>query len=175
MKKFQSGDHVLLRDIQVEKVLFVLPATVVTDEPNLLVCWVSPDTPAVTGELAAEPHTPEAVRCITRGEWTMKRRKWEGRGCLTIAEPGAAWRMMVFWNGQDETVSSWYVNLESPLQRVDGGFDYTDKMLDILWRPTTLPGAGKTKKRSIRPSNSVISLQRRSLSYTERAGRRLIR
>jgi hypothetical protein len=135
VKKSQPGDHTVLRDIQAGKPLLILPVTVVKDEPGVLALWVSPGTPVLVGDFGSESHTREAIRRVVLGDWVMKRRKWEGRGSLSISQPGTPWRMMVFWNGPDEVVSSWYINLESPLQRVADGLDYSDKILDVLVAP----------------------------------------
>ena len=59
---------------------------------------------------------------------------WRGHGKLMLHRPGDAYSVDLFWNGPTRTFSGWYLNLQDPVRRYDGGFDTLDHELDY-WVP----------------------------------------
>ena len=59
---------------------------------------------------------------------------WRGHGKLMLHRPGDAYSVDLFWNGPSRTFSGWYLNLQDPVRRYDGGFDTLDHELDY-WVP----------------------------------------
>ena len=45
------------------------------------------------------------------------------------APAGDAYSVDLFWNGPARTFSGWYLNLQDPVRRYDGGFDTLDHEL----------------------------------------------
>ncbi|RAJ71598.1 uncharacterized protein DUF402 [Streptomyces sp. Amel2xB2] len=111
------------------------PVTVVRDTPELLAAWVAPGTVCVKPEMAdGTPvhHEPLATR-YTRPRRTVLSR-WFGTGVLKLAVPGEPWSVWLFWE-RDWQFKNWYVNLEEPHRRWDGGIDSEDHFLDIALYP----------------------------------------
>lgn len=65
---------------------------------------------------------------------TVRRDHWSGAGVLKLARPGEPWSVWLFWY-PDWRFKNWYVNLEEPRVRWDGGVDSEDHFLDISVRP----------------------------------------
>jgi predicted RNA-binding protein associated with RNAse of E/G family len=53
---------------------------------------------------------------------------------LKLARPGAPWSVWLFWDPGWQ-FKNWYVNLEEPLARWEGGVDSEDHFLDISVHP----------------------------------------
>jgi len=60
--------------------------------------------------------------------------RWFGTGVLKLARPGEPWSVWLFWE-PGWLFKNWYVNLETPLARWDGGVDSEDHFLDISVHP----------------------------------------
>jgi Protein of unknown function (DUF402) len=69
-----------------------------------------------------------------RSSPTVRRDRWSGTGVLKLARPGLPWSVWLFWE-QGWRFKNWYVNLEQPLARWDGGVDSQDHFLDISVYP----------------------------------------
>jgi Protein of unknown function (DUF402) len=41
----------------------------------------------------------------------------------------------IFWDGPDRRLDAWYINLQEPFRRVDGGIDTQDLELDFVVKP----------------------------------------
>jgi hypothetical protein len=102
------------------------PVVVVRDEPELLATYIAEGTPFT----------------FPPGEWPIAggrhpwgdRERWTGHGCLMLQRPGDAYAIFVFWHGPERAFNGWYVNLQEPFRRWDGGYDTQDLELDI-WVP----------------------------------------
>ncbi|MGW2178846.1 cytidylyl-2-hydroxypropylphosphonate hydrolase [Streptomyces sp. NPDC001732] len=111
------------------------PVTVVQDTDELLAVWVAPGTECVKPVLAngADVHAEPLATRYTAPR-TTARTSWLGNGVLKLARPGEPWSVWLFW----EPVwrfRSWYVNLEAPHTRWEGGVDSEDHFLDISVYP----------------------------------------
>ena len=70
---------------------------------------------------------------------------WRGHGKLMLHRPGDAYSVDLFWNGPSRTFSGWYLNLQDPVRRYDGGFDTLDHELDY-WVPASGPWTVKDEE-----------------------------
>ena len=69
-----------------------------------------------------------AVRERLPYEQPLVESPWRAPGVLQLLRPGAAHAIWVFRD-------SWYVNLQEPLRRTDGGVDTADQLLDLIRYP----------------------------------------
>lgn len=122
MRRFEPGEPVVLRELWRGRVFAARPATVVWDEPDLLVLYVPP---RVT---CAVPVGPEGEELrIPDRPFELELRERGSTGVLSFAwpeEPFGVLRWTAPW--------AWYVNLQEPLRRTPIGFDTTDHALDVL-------------------------------------------
>ena len=111
------------------------PVTVVQDTDELLAVWMAPGTECVRPVLAngTQVHAEPLATRYTAPR-TTARSTWFGSGVLKLAAPGDPWSVWLFWEPGWQ-FKSWYVNLESPLVRWDGGVDSEDHFLDISVHP----------------------------------------
>lgn len=111
------------------------PVTVVRDDAELLAAWMAPGTECVRPVLAdgTSVHDEPLASRYTKPR-TVRRDIWFGTGVLKLARPGMPWSVWLFWE-EDWRFKNWYVNLEQPLARWDGGVDSEDHFLDISVSP----------------------------------------
>ncbi|MEU5145423.1 DUF402 domain-containing protein [Streptomyces sp. NPDC021139] len=111
------------------------PVTVVRDDAELLAVWLAPGTECVKPVLAdGTPVHLEPLATRYTKPRTVQRDRWFGTGVLKLARPGAAWSVWLFWD-PGWRFKNWYVNLEEPLTRWEGGVDSEDHFLDISVHP----------------------------------------
>ncbi|MDQ0583191.1 cytidylyl-2-hydroxypropylphosphonate hydrolase [Streptomyces rishiriensis] len=111
------------------------PVTVVRDDEELLAVWLAPGTECVKPVLAdGTPPHQEPLRTRYTKPRTVARGHWLGTGVLKVARPGEPWSVWLFWDPGWQ-FKNWYVNLETPLVRWDGGVDSEDHFLDICVYP----------------------------------------
>ncbi|MCL6736521.1 cytidylyl-2-hydroxypropylphosphonate hydrolase [Streptomyces neyagawaensis] len=134
---WEPGRHILwrYRENAGERFHIARPVTVVRDDEELLAVWMAPGTECVKPVLAdgTPPHAePLATRYKKPRE--VQRDRWFGTGVLKLARPGEPWSVWLFWE-PGWLFKNWYVNLETPLARWDGGVDSVDHFLDICVYP----------------------------------------
>jgi Protein of unknown function (DUF402) len=103
-----------------------VPVRVVRDDDELLATYVA------RGARFVFPPGPWPIAGGVH-PWSIKDR-WEGHGVLMLQRPGEAHAIWVFWFGDERAFRGWYVNLQDPFRRRDGGYDTQDLELDI-WAP----------------------------------------
>lgn len=131
------GDHILwrYRDNGTGDVHICRPVTVVQDTPELLAVWMAPGTELVKPVLAdGTPVHEEPLATRYTAPRTTTRSHWHGTGVLKLAVPGDPWSVWLFWE-RGWRFRSWYVNLEEPRARWDGGVDSEDHFLDLSVYP----------------------------------------
>jgi hypothetical protein len=111
------------------------PVTVVRDDAEVLAVWMAPGTECVRPVLAdgTSPNS-EPLASRYKKPRSVRRGRWSGTGVLKLARPGEPWSVWLFWE-QGWRFKNWYVNLETPLARWDGGVDSEDHFLDICVHP----------------------------------------
>ncbi|MFJ9583164.1 cytidylyl-2-hydroxypropylphosphonate hydrolase [Streptomyces acidicola] len=113
----------------------VRPVTVVRDDAELIAVWLAPGTECVRPVLAdGTPVHVEPLETRYTKPRTVQRDHWFGTGVLKLARPGEPWSVWLFWEPGWQ-FKNWYVNLEEPGTRWDGGVDSRDHFLDISVRP----------------------------------------
>ncbi|MDO9333944.1 MAG: DUF402 domain-containing protein [Dehalococcoidales bacterium] len=132
VKPFKPGQTLLVREIWQGKVWTARPMVLVQDTTEILALYWVPGT----FWKQARNHQGGEVTAFDRKmqKWELHDLTWEGEGTLRLGVPGAKYSMLIFRN-TDNTISNWYINLEDPLTRTDRGFDYIDKILDIIVEP----------------------------------------
>ncbi|MEU8591520.1 DUF402 domain-containing protein [Streptomyces sp. NPDC048664] len=131
------GDQILWRYRENGKAHFHIarPVTVVRDDDELLAVWMAPGTECVKPVLAdGRPVHTEPLESRYTTPRTIRLDRWAGTGVLKLARPGEPWSVWLFWDPGWE-FKNWYVNLEKPLVRWDGGVDSEDHFLDICVYP----------------------------------------
>ncbi|MFG3547001.1 DUF402 domain-containing protein [Streptomyces sp. NPDC047725] len=131
------GSHILwrYRENGGPHVHIARPVTVVRDDADLLAVWMAPGTECVKPVLAdgTPVHLEPLATRYTRPR-AVQRGHWFGTGVLKLARPGAPWSVWLFWDPGWQ-FKNWYVNLEEPLTRWEGGVDSVDHFLDITVQP----------------------------------------
>jgi hypothetical protein len=123
---FERGDVILRREVWHGTPHLVHTVRVVEDTGGLLVVYLAPGTPLISPEgswpwLDSHPWAAQGV--------------WQGHGVLQLlsaVDPFSAW---IFWDGPDRRLDAWYINLQEPFRRVDGGIDTQDLELDFVVKP----------------------------------------
>ncbi|MFJ4624330.1 DUF402 domain-containing protein [Streptomyces sp. NPDC088812] len=130
---WEPGDQILwrYRENGGERLHIARPVTVVRDDEDVLAVWLAPGTECVKPVLAdgTPPHQePLHSRYVKPRSVVLDR--WFGTGVLKLARPGEPWSVWLFWEPGWQ-FKNWYVNLEEPMARWDGGVDSEDHFLDI--------------------------------------------
>ncbi|MFF3844898.1 DUF402 domain-containing protein [Streptomyces sp. NPDC002328] len=134
---WKAGDQILWRYRENGGARFHIarPVTVVRDDEELLAVWMAPGTQCVKPVLAdGTPLHQEPLRTRYTKPRDVVRDRWFGTGVLKLARPGEPWSVWLFWEPGWQ-FKNWYVNLEEPLARWDGGVDSEDHFLDICVFP----------------------------------------
>lgn len=128
VRVFKPGDHVALREVFRGKVWRAIASILVSADPDLLVFWVP---------VGSEIHiaVDENGHAIVNqpNDWILQERRWDNFGALRFAAPGEPWSIWPW--GELGAWTSWYVNLEKPLEASRLGYDYLDHKLDLLLYP----------------------------------------
>ncbi|MGW3496992.1 cytidylyl-2-hydroxypropylphosphonate hydrolase [Streptomyces sp. NPDC001020] len=131
------GDQILwrYRENAGERFHIARPVTVVRDDSELLAVWLASGTQCVRPTLldGRPPHAEPLTSRYTKPR-TTQLDHWFGTGVLKLARPGEPWSVWLFWE-PGWRFKNWYVNLEAPLARWDGGVDSEDHFLDICVYP----------------------------------------
>lgn len=134
---WEPGSHILwrYRENGGSRIHIARPVTVVRDDPELLAVWVAPGTECVRPVLAdGTPVHAEPLDTRYTKPRTVRLGPWLGTGVLKLARPGQPWSVWLFWEPGWQ-FKNWYVNLEEPLVRWEGGVDSEDHFLDISVQP----------------------------------------
>lgn len=136
---FSSGQLILHRNIRHDRIAWVRPARVVSDDERGLLVWVARDTPVVN-EVADDGRSIRDMpfaEFVTRS-YRPKFGRWSGPPVLKFMPAGA--RHSVWWFRDERgRFKNWYVNLEDPGVRWDdghvAGVDIVDQDLDVVAYP----------------------------------------
>jgi hypothetical protein len=126
MPGFEPGRSIAMREIWRSRIWAARPATVVRDDADLLMLYVTPPMRWMS------PRAPGGGWLRVPGtEWELGEREWDSNRALSFAWPGASHAALLVWD-ESWTPRTWYVNLQEPLRRTEVGFDYMDEELDAL-------------------------------------------
>ncbi|GIH13609.1 DUF402 domain-containing protein [Rugosimonospora africana] len=136
---FAPGKVILHRNTRHDRIGWVRPARVVSDDERGLLLWVAQGS-VVAHEVDQDGLT---LRDMPFADWVRQSYQlvqlpWSGPGVLKLVRPGAAHSV---WWFRDEVgrFSGWYVNLEEPAVRWQegdlAGVDIVDQDLDVWVDP----------------------------------------
>ena len=126
---FSPGDCIYMREILNGKIWTSRPVTVVADNSDQTVTWLSP------GTLIDYPkdvqHGEICFGMWLSGEWSLEKREFNYPGVLRIAPANANFEIFATVP-EAGGVQSWYVNFQKPLERLVDGFATMDETLDLI-------------------------------------------
>ena len=135
---WQSGTVVVQQEYWRRKLVTVRPVTVVEDTEALLALYAPAEVTFRAGQWPAPSRqqlsVEERVRVYLSDEPPMLEQRTSRFHVLTLNVPGAHHSFKLFW-GKEWNLHTWYVNLEAPFFRVDGGILHRDLFLDIVVTP----------------------------------------
>ena len=137
---WQSGTQIVQFEMWGEGVGTARPVTVVRDTASYIALYSHPRTRIVTRGLenrgtlelreridlymeALDPHVGEFRDVVS-----------SGKNVLTITRPDSWHSVWLFWSSEWE-FENWYVNLQSPIRRLNHGVAHHDFILDIVVQP----------------------------------------
>jgi hypothetical protein len=137
--RFEPGRLILHRNVRHDRIGWVRPARVVSDDERGLLVWVARNTP-VASEVTEDGMSLRDIpfaEFVTRS-YRLWHGTWAGPPVLKFLPVGAAHSV---WWFRDEAgrFANWYVNLERPGVRWDdgavAGVDIVDQDLDVVAWP----------------------------------------
>lgn len=129
MNVWESGQGVIMREVWRNKVYSVVPLRVVIDAFSWSALYLPPQTQSLW------PHTSDGITIrIPVDEWILDGGPWEGGDVLSFVRPGFGYTVAAVWD-PDHVLDHWKIDLVEPVRRTLLGFDYMDKLLDIIVSP----------------------------------------
>jgi hypothetical protein len=129
---FDSGQHILLREIWDRQIWSARPAIVVQDTPELIACYIAPGSHWKMPRSSSGERVSPARR--QQEGWVLHDAVWLDIGLLRLSIPRENYSVLIFWDSSGAQ-THWYINLEEPLERTALGFDYWDQVLDVILTP----------------------------------------
>jgi hypothetical protein len=136
--RFAPGAEILHRHFAREQLVWAPLVRVVADDERGLRLWMPTGTPLIR-QVSLDGLGP---RDMTFAEWIERPKhvvqdRYRGPSTLKFVPPGAAYSVWWLFD-PDGRFRAWYVNLEEPFARWEGGIDVTDQDLDIwVWPDRT--------------------------------------
>jgi hypothetical protein len=128
MKRWQPGDHVVLRELWRGRVWAAYPAVVVEDEEPQQLFFIPAGTEA---KYAVDEHGRELR--LYEPNWDLADRLTV-RSFLSFSWPERSHSVIALWDPHWR-FEGWYVNIETPVGRSPISYDYIDHCLDVLIPP----------------------------------------
>ncbi|MGB3306242.1 MAG: DUF402 domain-containing protein [Thermomicrobiales bacterium] len=130
---WKPGDQVLIRFRRTGLVSYAIPATIVRDDPECSMLFVTPGTPTKTRVM---PDGSPIPRDLPYDQLAGLPHKvgdgmWQRNHGLIIFPHGVAHDVRLYWSEGDWSFRGWYVSLQDPVRRVATGFDTGDHVLDL--------------------------------------------
>ena len=107
------------------------------------------------------------------GSWSLIDDVWSADVLLLVA-PGDAFSVLLFWDGPNWNLSSWYVNLQTPFERTGLGIDFVDHFLDIVVGPDLSSWEWKDED-ELHEATQLGLLSQSMANQIREAGERVIR
>jgi hypothetical protein len=128
---FEPGERIEVRELWDGRPWEVRRAIVVHDDADLIALYTEPASPALVA--GAPEGTGERLR-LPPPDWALRPAVTMDKPLLALHVPGTAHSVLLIWH-PDWRLHSWYINLESGLERTRAGFDYIDHFLDVVVEP----------------------------------------
>ncbi|HEX6843556.1 MAG TPA: DUF402 domain-containing protein [Actinomycetota bacterium] len=124
LRRHDEGDVVAIREVWDGRVWEARPAVVVRDDPSLTMLYVPPH---VRCRIPVDAKGRELRLPIT--DWDLAETERGSTRVLSFAFPDTPYAVILGYD--DEGLSQYYVNLQSPLRRAPTGFDIVEHVLDV--------------------------------------------
>ena len=134
---WETGEQIIQQDIWNGRLLVARPVTVVEDNISHLALYTHPGAPYRSASMQNRSTLPvsERVGAYMSDELPpFEERRSGNRHVLTLTPPDTGHSVWLFWT-LDWQLQSWYINLQSPIQRTTSGLLVQDQVLDIVVRP----------------------------------------
>jgi hypothetical protein len=131
---FPSGQTILFREMWQGRPLSLRPEIVVQDTPELMAFYL-PEGTVYKRARSLSTGAPATAKDRFKQNVIPRKEQWLGGCRLRLSIPGACYSVLLFWNTAEWKLQRWYINMETPLQRSDFGFEYDDLLLDIVGVP----------------------------------------
>lgn len=131
MRTFSRGDHVVWRSLPEGNVGYVLPATIVCDDGDVI--GLFQHTGSVCKKRTGKRGGPGGRNMLPNGwDGGYSDREWTGRSNLHLHKMGSGHTVIRSWDQDQQSYEGWYVNLEADWSRTPIGFDTLDLILDVI-------------------------------------------
>lgn len=114
---------------------FAEPMTVVRDDADALVAWLSVGTPVLRAVRADGRGKRDDKSTLFTAETVQDVGIWSGYDVLRIAPTGRPWTVWVLFVERSGEFAGWYVNLEARHVRDDDAVYTRDHVLDLVIEP----------------------------------------
>jgi uncharacterized protein len=129
---FKTGQAIVIRELWQGKIWSARPCIAVQDTPDLIACYILPGSPwKMPRSEKGERVRPAERPC--KG-WVLHDSVWLDISLLRLSIPGRRYSVLIFRDTHGAQLR-WYINLEDPLIRTSLGFDFYDKILDVILTP----------------------------------------
>lgn len=126
MDLWQPGQVIAVREIWRNRIYSAMPVRVVRDTESWSALYLPPQTPCLW------PHTRQGKTIrIPTDDWVLDGGAWTSSDVLYLVQPGSGYTATAFWD-DEYNFHSWKINLEEPMRRTPLGFDYMDRLLDVI-------------------------------------------
>jgi hypothetical protein len=130
------GETIVVEEVWRGRVWSRRPVTVVDDRPERLVFWCPRGTkwkvPLTPETRERHPDREERfARNMEFGDWVLGDTEWQIPS-LEFVRPGEWIAARVSFDPVRGTHWGWYINLQEPFRRVEGGIQMMDMMLDVV-------------------------------------------
>jgi predicted RNA-binding protein associated with RNAse of E/G family len=130
MTRFTPGHVAVRRYFRGPHVVWAKATAVVADDDRGLLLWLPTGADFGYRVLPNDEMVRTARSIEAYGAGSLLLSTWQRNSALLLHPPGAA--HSVWWFFRDGAFTNWYVNLESPAERVPDGIDIVDHHLDIM-------------------------------------------
>ncbi|MGB3306243.1 MAG: DUF402 domain-containing protein [Thermomicrobiales bacterium] len=137
MKRWNTGDEIVLRFRRNQPADVVFAVLVIEDNPDLLSVFLSEGT-RYKGQATKDGRPLGREIPFLEREPLIAGvcdKTWYGTNVLMIQRPHEAFAVWLFWDAVDWSFTGYYVNLQASLVRTRVGFDTADLLLDIQVAP----------------------------------------
>lgn len=139
MKYYSPGDLVTFtyNRIKPRRDELILPLTIVEDLPDHTIAFITAGTPISATRLVDGKPIPRDIpyREIADLPRSLQKVTWVKTNVLFIWKPEWHWDVRLYWDEDSGEFTGWYMNIQDPVRRVEGGYASTDHFLDIVIAP----------------------------------------
>ena len=129
------GTQIMWRYGDPGKPHWATPMTVVRDDADGLVAWLTAGTPILRVGRADGLDFRGHEETMFTAERVQVRATWEDYDVLRVAPTGRPWSVWAFFLAGSRDFEGWYVNIEDPHTRDADGVYSTDHVLDVWVEP----------------------------------------